>query len=140
MQRINKPTFQILQKMAQRSPITAKKIEYQSSNDFFDRSSTVKDVAKEFKNRILKFTDWKDGMPKNGDDGATLLREKMAGYTNFVEGLSKKDAEYFTKLVFGEEQIKALEAGAKQNVDVKLFSETLEKSLGKPIRKVIKPD
>lgn len=138
MQRINKPTFQMLQKISQKSPIASKKDQYTKSNDVFERYTTVKDVAKEFRKKILIFSDWKDGMPTNGDEGSTLLREQLASFTNFVDGLSQKDAEYFTKLVFGEEQLKVIEVGTKKNVDVRLFQETLEKRLGKSIHSVVK--
>ena len=79
-------------------------------------------------------------MPENGDEGSTILRNQLAGFTNFVDGLSKQDAEYFTKLVFGEEQLKAIELGTTKNVDIRLFKETLEKSLGKSIHSVVKPN
>ena len=30
-------------------------------------------------------------MPTNGDEGSTLLREQLASFTNFVDGLSQKE-------------------------------------------------
>lgn len=114
---------------------------YEQTTDIFVRSDSVKDVAKEFRNKIIvPFADWKDILPADGECGADILSKSMALYTKIVEKLSKKDAEHFTRLAIGEDQLRVLENSSIGNKDVKLFMETLEKSLGNTIEKVIKPN
>lgn len=62
----------------------------------------------------------------------------FAPFTDIVDKFSEDEARYFAKLVFGEDTIEAFQAASKQNSDVKLFKDTLEKRLGVPIREILK--
>lgn len=114
---------------------------YEETSDIFVRSDAVKNVAKEFRSRIIvPFSDWKGVLPVDGDEGADLLKKSMALFTGFVDKLSKVDAERFTKLAIGENHLEVIKNSSIVNKDVKLFKDTLEKSLGKTIENVIKPN
>ena len=132
----------IMQRIRPYKPVEVKKAIYTTSQDVFDRKETVLEVAKEFRSRLIKpfSADWEKGLPKYNEDGYAVLRQALASYTSYVEKLKPVDAEKFAKLAIGENQLIALEKASKNNVDVKLFTETLEKSLGRTIRSVILPD
>lgn len=131
----------ILARIRPYKPVEQKRIIYETTQDIFERKDTVLDVAKDFRKRLIKpIADWETGLPANGEDGYEVLRQTIASYTNYVEKLKPQDAERFTKLAIGETQMEAIETACKKNADIKLFKETLEKSLGKSIRSIIIPD
>ncbi len=131
----------ITQRIRSNKPIDVKKVIYTTSEDIFERKDTVLDVAKDFRNRLIKpIADWKTGLPAYGEEGYNILRQNLASYTSYVEKLKQPDAEKFVRLAIGENQLNALEEAGKKNVDIRLFTETLEKSLGKTIRSVIIPN
>ncbi len=122
--------------------IEAKKAAYETAKDTFERKNSVLDVAKDFRKRVLEAfeTDWQQGVPLPGEDGYELLRQTMAPYTNYVQKLTQADAEKFTRLAIGENQLTAIEDASKKNIDVRRFKETLEESLGKSLRSIVKPN
>lgn len=131
----------ITQRIRPNKPIEVKKAIYTTSEDIFERKDTVLDVAKDFRNRLIKpIADWETGLPAYWEEGYNILRQNLASYTSYVEKLKQADAEKFTRLAIGENQLNALEEASKKNVDIRLFTETLEKSLGKLIRSVIIPN
>ncbi len=132
----------VLPRIRPNAKIDAKKVAYETAKDTFERKNTVLDVAKDFRKRVLDTFefDWKEGVPLPGEDGYELLRQTMASYTTYIEKLNPSDAEKFTRLAMGERQLSAIEDASRKNVDVRLFKETLEKSLGRSIRSIVKPD
>lgn len=138
---IQKAGKTILSRIRPYKPVDTKRVIYETTQDIFERRDTVLDVAKDFRKRLVNpIADWKTGLPAYGDEGYGTLRQIISSYTNYVEKLKPQDAEKFTKLAIGENQLDAIEAVCDKNVDIKLFKETLEKSLGKTIRSVIVPN
>lgn len=102
-----------------------------------DNFVTVKECAKSFREGIIKpFSDWKN--PEVFDKESKITRSLFAPFADIVDKFSEDEARYFAKLVFGEDTIEAFQAASKQNPDVKLFKDTLEKRLGVPIREILK--
>ena len=138
---IQKTGKTILGRIRPNKPVEQKRIIYETTKDIFERKDTVLDVAKDFRKRLINpISDWQTGLPAYGEDGYEILRQTIASYTNYVEKLKPQDAERFTKLAIGENQLEAIESVCEKNIDIKVFKETLEKSLGRTIRSVILPD
>ena len=111
---------------------------YTQTTDVFEKQDVVKTTAATFKKTVFdSVSDWAEGIPADGKEGADFLKKLLAPYTVFVEKLSTHDAERFVKLVFGENQVEFIEDASTKNKDVMLLKDTLEKSLGKTIREVI---
>ena len=114
---------------------------YLQTCDTFERTSAVKTVAKDFRQKIMDpFADWGKQFPRKNDEGYSVIRQSINATTNFIDELTQQDAEQFTKLVFGENQVLAIEEASKRNSDVKLLKDHLEEHLGTTIRKAIHVD
>ncbi len=89
----------------------------------------VKQCAKDFRNGIIKpFSDWQSA--DQFEKSSNVARKLFSPFTKAIKGYSKEDAQYFTKLAFGEDTVDAITAASKRNPDVKLFKDTLEERLG----------
>lgn len=111
---------------------------YNSAKDTFVRSTATKDVAAKFRKQVvLPFSHWDSSFPADYEKGSGLLQDMLEPYIKAIKGFSAKDAEMFSKLVFGEKHIKQLEEGSKKNTDLKIFKETLEDVMGKTLSEVI---
>ena len=107
-------------------------------NDVFEKSGAqeVVESARDFMERVLKpFADWKN--PESFEENSALVSSLFKPYIDMIGNFKKKDAEHFTRLVFGEDTIEAIEIASKRNSDVKLFVNTLEEKLGSTIRNII---
>ena len=131
----------IMQRIRPYKPVESKRILYETTQDILDRKETVQEVARDFRKRIIApFSDWETGLPSYKDDGYEVLRQAIASYTNYVDKLKPQDAEKFARLSLGESQLNAIENVSQNNVDIKLFKDTLEKSIGKSLREVLAPN
>lgn len=131
----------MFQKVRPYAPVESKRILYETTQDILEKKETVAEVARDFRKRvILPFSDWETGLPSYQDAGYEVLRQTMASYTNYVEKLKPQDAQKFARLSLGESQLNAIENASLKNVDIKLFKDTLEKSMGKTLRSVLIPD
>ena len=111
---------------------------YLQTQDIFEKGDSVKSAAVSFKKMVFEsLDDWKTSVPRDNEDGATHLKKILAPYTVFTNKLNSHDAERFTKLAFGENQVEFIENASVRNKDVKLFKSVLEKRLGKSIREVV---
>lgn len=130
-----------MQRIRPYKPVESKRILYETTQDILDRKETVQEVARDFRKRIIApFSDWETGLPSYKDDGYEVLRQAIASYTNYVDKLKPQDAEKFARLSLGESQLNAIENVSQNNVDIKLFKDTLEKSIGKSLREVLAPN
>lgn len=104
-----------------------------------DRNLAVATVAKDFRKRVvLPFADWKDHLPEDGEAGSGVLRQMISTYTEFIESLIPTDAEKFTKLAIGADQLDMIEKVGAKNTELRVFQETIESKVGKKILDIIK--
>lgn len=112
---------------------------YVQTRDVFERSDIVKDTAKTFKERVVKpFIDWNGSFPKDDQGGSKLLKAMLQPYVSFFNDMTPADSQKFTKLVFGQDQLKAIEQGSIVNSDIRQFKNALEKSMRQTIEKTLK--
>ena len=111
---------------------------YANTKDTFERTTAMKDIARSFRTQVVvPFSDWESVLPANKKEGSTLLRDTLTPYIEAIKNFSKKDAEVFSKLVFGENQVKQLEKSSKKNTDIRVLKQTLEEAMGKSLSDVI---
>ena len=131
----------MFQKIRPNKQVESKRILYETTQDILEKKETIAEVARDFRKRVITpFSDWETGLPSYKDTGYEVLRQTIASYTNFVEKLNPQDAQKFARLSLGEAQLNAIENVSQKNVDIKLFKDTLEKSMGKTLRSVLVPD
>ena len=114
---------------------------YAQAKDTFERTTSVKAVAKDFRTRIIdSYQDWVTGFPGVEDEGYSVVRGTINSLTKYVDNLVQSDAEKFTKYVFGKDQVVAIEDACKKNAEVQVLKDTLEEHLGTTIRKAVHLD
>lgn len=130
----------ILNKNVNKTANTGKSVLKMSpAKDVFEKSSTeiVVESARDFRDRVIKpFSDWKD--PAHFEKDSAIVSSLFSPFTEMIGELKKKDVEHFSRLVFGEDNIKTIEIAGKRNADVKLFLDTIEKKLGCPLNSFVK--
>lgn len=124
----------ITETISNNNAVVQKSLLYQNSVDTFERSTLTKDIAIAFRKQIIiPYSEWEKALPADGEEGAELLKKILTPFKDAIKNLSKRDAEVFTKLAFGENQVKMLELSSMTNKDLMDFKLTLENILGKKL-------
>ncbi len=114
---------------------------YAQPKDVFEKGVAVKDIARQFKDTVIKpFDDFNVAgvIPKDAEQGSGYLKGILAPFTKIIQDFTKDDAERFTKLAMGTDHLPALKTGAKVNTDVAQFITAIEEKVGKSLGEILK--
>ena len=102
--------------------------------DVFTNNNSIKELGKKFRKEILDpLADKESELYQDKINGGKMLKSTLTPYNQRIQTFSREDAERFTKLVFGTNQIKLIDEEAKTSPELKVFRANLEKRLGQNI-------
>lgn len=125
----------------QNQQLNAAKHVHQTTKDVFEKSTSVKDIAVQFRDTVLRpFTDFDvvGVIPKDAEKGSGYLKGILTPFSEAIEKFNSHEAEKFVKLSMGTAHLPVLEHGAKVNSDISHFVKTLEAKAGKALKDIIK--
>lgn len=116
-------------------------VQYAQPKDVFEKGGAVKDIAKQFRETVIKpFADFNVAgvIPKDAEKGSGYLKGILTPFTKIIEDFTKDDAEKFAKFAMGTDHLPVLTKGAKVNTDVAQFITAIEEKVGKSLGEILK--